>query len=73
MECATSDWEDELGRWLNPFLERLGHKARRSFGRHGCPRAIHSSTAKANRLPHSPSAMLCLRSTSIASSPRLAA
>src|SRR5215471_9431155 len=21
-------WEGELGRWLRPFLERLGHKAR---------------------------------------------
>ena len=21
-------WEGELGRWLKPFLERLGHKAR---------------------------------------------
>ena len=20
-------WEGELGRWLKPFLERLGHKA----------------------------------------------
>jgi hypothetical protein len=28
MVGTTSDWEDELGRWLEPFLERLGH---------GCP------------------------------------
>ena len=21
-------WEDEAGRWLKPFLDRLGHKAR---------------------------------------------
>jgi len=27
------DWRDELGRWLTPFLERLGHKARRRM----CP------------------------------------
>jgi hypothetical protein len=25
--------KDELGRWLKPFLERLGHKARRRM----CP------------------------------------
>src|SRR5262245_8509178 len=29
----TSDWRDELGRWLKPFLDRLGHKARRQM----CP------------------------------------
>ena len=33
MESARSDWEDELGRWLEPFLERLGHKARQRM----CP------------------------------------
>src|SRR5262245_55421718 len=27
------DWKDELGRWLKPFLDRLGHKARRQM----CP------------------------------------
>ena len=26
-------WEDELARWLKPFLDRLGHKARRRM----CP------------------------------------
>src|ERR1700683_4723354 len=29
MVDAKSKWEDELGRWLKPFLDRLGHKARR--------------------------------------------
>lgn len=29
----TSDWRGELGRWLKPFLDRLGHKARRRI----CP------------------------------------
>src|SRR6476619_5876296 len=29
MGNASSDWEDELERWLKPFLDRLGHKARR--------------------------------------------
>ncbi len=33
MGNATSDWEDELERWLKPFLDRLGHKARRRM----CP------------------------------------
>ena len=33
MAGTTSDWEDELGRWLEPFLERLGHKARQRM----CP------------------------------------
>src|SRR6186997_2414239 len=33
MKSARSDWEDELGRWLKPFLERLGHKARQRM----CP------------------------------------
>lgn len=29
MVGSTSDWRGELGRWLKPFLDRLGHKARR--------------------------------------------
>src|SRR3989449_250273 len=33
MASRTSDWRDELGRWLKPFLDRLGHKARRQM----CP------------------------------------
>ena len=33
MVGTTSDWKDELGRWLKPFLDRLGHKARRRM----CP------------------------------------
>ena len=33
MVGTTSDWKDELERWLKPFLERLGHKARRRM----CP------------------------------------
>src|SRR5215470_8729527 len=31
MVSRTSDWRDELGRWLKPFLDRLGHKARRQM------------------------------------------
>src|SRR5690349_21973773 len=33
MVRTTSDWEAELRGWLDPFLERLGHKARRRM----CP------------------------------------
>jgi len=33
MTGMTSDWRDELGRWLKPFLDRLGHKTRRQM----CP------------------------------------
>jgi SRSO17 transposase len=29
MAGTKSNWEDDLGRWLKPFLDRLGHKARR--------------------------------------------
>src|SRR6188472_1814558 len=33
MGSRTSDWKEELGRFLEPFLDRLGHKARRQM----CP------------------------------------
>src|SRR5262249_2032646 len=33
MVRRTSEWRDELGRWLKPFLDRFGHKARRQM----CP------------------------------------
>ena len=33
MVDRTLDWREELGRWLKPFLDRLGHKARRQM----CP------------------------------------
>src|SRR4030088_872154 len=33
MVGARLNWEDELGGWLEPFLDRLGHKARRRM----CP------------------------------------
>jgi SRSO17 transposase len=33
MISRTSDWENELAGWLKPFLNRLGHKARRQM----CP------------------------------------
>src|SRR5215831_16501888 len=33
MVGRTSDWKEELGRFLKPFVDRLGHKARRQM----CP------------------------------------
>jgi hypothetical protein len=33
MVGRTSDWKEELGHFLKPFLDRLGHKARRQM----CP------------------------------------
>ena len=33
MVGRTSDWKKELGRFLKPFLDRFGHKARRQM----CP------------------------------------
>ena len=33
MKNSRTDWEGELGRWLEPFLQRLGHKTRRGM----CP------------------------------------
>src|SRR3989440_653508 len=33
MVGTTWDWEAELGRWLEPFLERLGHRSRQRM----CP------------------------------------
>src|SRR5216684_6560374 len=36
MVGRTSDWKEELGRFLKPFLDRLGHKARRQM----CPRYV---------------------------------
>ena len=33
MVGMTSDWKEELGRFLKPFLDRLGHKSRRQM----CP------------------------------------
>ena len=43
MVGETLDWKEELGRFLTPFLDRLGHKARRQMcplyvsGLIGCP------------------------------------
>src|SRR3974390_1527047 len=36
MVGRASDWEEELGRWLKPFLDRPGHRARGQM----CPRYV---------------------------------
>jgi hypothetical protein len=33
MACTSSNWENDLQSWLKPFLDHLGHKARRRM----CP------------------------------------
>ena len=44
-------WEDELGRWLKPFLDRLGHKARRRM----CPLYISGLIGPGDRKSVQPS------------------
>ena len=51
MESARSDWEDELGRWLKPFLERLGHKARQLM----CPLYVAGLIGPGDRKSVAPS------------------
>jgi hypothetical protein len=36
MSGSGSDWTEDLERWLEPFLERLGNKTRRRM----CPRYV---------------------------------
>jgi len=55
MGNATSDWEDELERWLKPFLDRLGHKARRRM----CPLYIAGLIGPGERESVQPMAERC--------------
>jgi len=55
MGNATSDWEDELERWLKPFLDRLGHKARRRM----CPLYIAGLIGPGERKSVQPMAERC--------------
>src|SRR5260221_5157914 len=45
MGGRTSDWKEELGRWLKPFLDRLGHKARRQM----CPLYVSGLIGRGDR------------------------
>src|SRR5213076_434008 len=49
MVGGTSDWNEELGCFLKPFLDRLGHKARRRM----CPLYV-SGLIPTRRLADSP-------------------
>jgi hypothetical protein len=49
------DWKEELGRWLKPILDRLGHKARRQM----CPLYVSSVAEKPGAIkPARPSSQL---------------
>ena len=52
MVGTKSKWEDELGRWLKPFLDRLGHKARRRM----CPLYISGLIGPGDRKSAQPMA-----------------
>jgi hypothetical protein len=41
MRSILLDWEAELARWLKPFLDRLGHKARRRLLRRNARHGFH--------------------------------
>ena len=47
-----ADWGDELGRWLAPFVERFGHKARRRM----CPLYVAGLIGPGDRKSVSPMA-----------------
>lgn len=42
---TTSKWEEELARWLEPFLDCLGHKARRRM----CPLYVSGLIGRGDR------------------------
>src|SRR5262249_1664453 len=67
MVSRTSDWRDELGRWLKPFLDRLGHKARRQM----CPLYVSGLIGPGDRKsvqPMAAAAARCGASSSITTS-----
>jgi SRSO17 transposase len=53
----TSDWKQELGRFLDPFLDRLGHKARRRM----CPLYVSGLIGLGDRKSIQPMAMQLAR------------
>jgi hypothetical protein len=48
MRSTLLDWEVELARWLKPFLDRLGHKARRRM----CPLYVTGLIGPGDRKSH---------------------
>ena len=59
MVGRTLDWRDELGRWLKPFLDRLGHKARRRM----CPLYVSGLIGPGDRKSIQPMAERVLLAT----------
>jgi DDE superfamily endonuclease len=57
MVGRTLDWRDELGRWLKPFLARLGHKARRVM----CPLYVSGLIGPGDRKSIQPMARRLVR------------
>ena len=53
MAGVVLDWHGELERWLEPFLTRLGHKARRRM----CPLYIAGLIGAGERKSVQPMAM----------------
>jgi len=58
MAGRTLDWRGELGRWLKPFLDRLGDKARRQM----CPLYVSGLIGPGDRKSIAPMAerLACL-------------
>jgi SRSO17 transposase len=54
MAARRSDWRKELGRFLKPFLDRLGHKARRRM----CPLYVSGLIGPGDRKSIAPMAEL---------------
>src|SRR5262249_24900457 len=52
MVGRTSDWKEELGRFLKPFLDRLGHKVRRQM----CPLYVSGLIGPGDRKSIQPNA-----------------
>lgn len=57
MAVRTLDWRAELGRWLKPFLDRLGHKARRRM----CPLYVSGLIGPGDRKSIAPMAERLVR------------
>ena len=56
MPSSRTDWQGGLGRWLEPFLERLGHKTRRGM----CPLYIAGLIGPGDRKSVAPVAWIAI-------------
>src|SRR5229473_5524609 len=52
MACTSSNWENDLQSWLKPFLDHLGHKARRRM----CPLYVEGLIGPGDRKSIAPMA-----------------